>query len=633
MAQNAPETANGKKNQGATLPEKQRKFGTLKSNGDSLYWLERRLQDKGRGVIMCWDEEQGLKEILPAPYAARSKVHEYGGGEFCIGHEGVFFVNSEDQQIYHCSEEGAVTQITKTPDHRYADLEYDSHHHRLIAVVERHHEPTNQDVHPLPDNMLVYIDLKETEAGGLFIIDDQADFYASPRLSKDGATLAWLTWNLPDMPWQSAKLMISPIEPLHMQPSPIKTAKDSAQKNASFGPVWDNDGRLYFVNDVSGYGQLYCWQDNKVEKVNHQDEQADNSQPHWVFGMQSHTVDAGGIIILTGFKAGKLYLQQITDKEICHLKTEAKTATMPHMVNDQLAALITSDESPSSIALINTSTGEVTSIRSSYDEPIDPSTISKATMTCFSGEHGEVYGLYYPPIAMNKQDTLPPAIITIHGGPTAMVERGISDTIHHWTNRGYAVFEVDYSGSSGYGKAYRDRLDGKWGEADVNDIIAAAHHLIDQNWADPERLILTGGSSGGYTALMALVKSDIFKCAACKYPVTDLGQLLKITHKFEAGYIYSLTGTTPDNAEAILQNKAIEQHLDHLTTPVIFFQGLDDKVVPPSQPRAVYQALQTKGVETELFEFPEEGHGFAQASTQNTVLREQERFFNKVLNR
>ena len=619
-------------------PEKQRKFGTIKSTDKALYWLERRLHDKGRGVVMRWHPEEGLAEAIPETHAARSKVHEYGGGEFCVGGESVFFTNSEDQQIYECKQGGRVTQITDTPHYRYADLEYDQNNHRLIAVAEHHAPPSKQgqDDHPAshPENLLVYIGLNENESGGHSVIDDSADFYASPRLSPDGKTLAWLEWNLPDMPWQSARLRVSPLEPLQFAPTTIMGGKETPnnKQSASFGPQWDQEGRLLFVNDVTGYGQLYVWEKDEVKHQPHQDQTTDNLQPLWVFGMESHTVNRKGETTLTGMKNGELCIQHITQKEIKTLTTAAEAFTMPHRVNGQLAGLASTNKEPQMIALIDESTGEVTPLRSAYDTPIDTPAIG--VMKKFQGNLGEVYGIYYPPDQgehETENKTPPPAIITIHGGPTAMVERGCSEAALQWTSKGYAVFEVDYSGSSGYGKAYRTRLDGKWGSADVDDIIAAAQFLIDNGLADPSQLILTGGSSGGYTALMALVKSNLFQCAACKYPVTDLGQLLKITHKFESGYIYSLTGTTEDNAEAVLKSQAIEQHLDALSTPVIFFQGLDDKVVPPAQPRAVYQALKAKGIKTELIEFEGEGHGFCQASTLNHVVKAQERFFKEVL--
>lgn len=620
------------------LTQKARRFGTLKTKGDAIYWCEQRSDEKGRGVLMRWSQQQGVTQILNEEYSARSKVHEYGGGEFCIADDKIYFVNADDQQIYSCVVGQTPILITHADDFRFADLEYDSAQNRLIAVAERHDDnlPGN-----LPKNMLVYIGLGSNEAGGITILDDSHDFYASPRLGPDQKTLAWLSWDLPHMPWEAASLYISPLLARNFKPKHIAGGQDpsTSQTTASFGPVWDHNGVLYFINDESGTGQLYAFESGEVSLVKHQDPNADSLRPQWVFGMESIcTANKGSAseseVFLSSFCAGELCLQHITPKEIGKISTKAKSIDMIQMCGDKLAAVITTDLNPASIALINPADGSLTIIRESTTLDIDKANISKGQLMTFDGREGQVYGLYYPPrhaAFKAPADTLPPAIITVHGGPTGMADRGLKMKTQYWTNRGFAVFEVDYSGSAGYGKPYRERLNGKWGELEVEDTIAAADYLIAEKLADPDKLIITGGSAGGYTALMALVKSDLFKCASCSYPVTDLAQLIEITHKFEFGYSYALTGTTPENAKQKLSSRAVLSEGNEIKAPVIFFQGLDDKVVPPEQPKAVYEVLKSKGIKTALFEFEGEGHGFRKAQTIATVLAEEEAFFLSTL--
>lgn len=631
-------------NKDQTIPNlKQRKFGIIRVENRSIYWIEQRIDENGRGVVMRWRENTGLEEITPQDVSVRSRVHEYGGGDFCVFEEEVYFVNAADQQIYQCKKGVAPVRITNAPDHRFADLEYNPGQKNLIAVAEQHRPETPDDPHPLPKNMLVSISLSGEALGSIRVLDEAQDFYAAPRLSPDHQTLAYLVWDLPAMPWQSASLILSPLAADHFAPRVIAGGPPHGQKGetACFGPIWRGDGRLFFISDESGRGQLYAHDpgdqahEQQITPLPHQDSGTDNLRPLWVFGMESIAITEEGEIYLAGFNKGELSLQHITEGQISKITSKARSVEYLKAYGNQLVAIVSTDESPDAVTLIHPDTGELTCLRSATNAPIDGLKLSKGRVIEMKTGNGPVYGLYYPPVntapPSDDKPALPPAIITIHGGPTAMVARGLNANIHQWTSLGYAVFEVDYTGSSGYGKQFRQALDGAWGSADVEDIIEAAQHLIREKLADPEKLIIEGGSSGGYTALMALAKTDLFKCAACNYPVTDLAQLLDITHKFEAGYIYTLTGTSETNAKQKLSEQSVLAHLDRITTPVIFFQGLDDKVVPPVQPRRVYEALKQNGVKTELVEFAGVGHGFRRADTTKTVLSQKIRFYNEVL--
>lgn len=611
------------------------RFSSLQSTGHYLYWCEQRSQEKGRGVIMRWDEEDGLKQLLPSKFSARSKVHEYGGGDFCVADGKIFFVNEADQQIYSFSEGNEPEQITNAPAFRFADLTYDHARDRLIAIAEEHREGEN-----LPFNSLVNIGLSGYEFGGVSIMDDECDFYASPTISPDHNQLAWLQWNLPHMPWETAECMVSSLEQPRLSPKRIAGGiKEDDQASACFQPKWDKLNQLYFISDQSGFGQLYKYSplgEQTTELIEGQNGNSDALRAQWVFGMGAFALSQTGQIMISAYEEGKNQLQLIDENDNTkQLQTTALSVETPHFIGSNIAAIITAKDSPPSVGLIHSETGKIQIIQAGCLVECETADLSEGQLKQFPGKHGDVYGLYYPPTNVcfsGEEGSKPPTILTIHGGPTAMADRGLKMKTQYWTNRGYAVFDIDYSGSSGYGKAYRNRLNSNWGIADVNDVISAAEFLIEQNIADPARLIVTGGSAGGYTCLMALIKSNLFKCASCNYPVTDLGQLLEITHKFEYGYTYALTGTTKENAKQELSERSVLSHLDKLNAPVIFFQGTEDKVVPPSQPTAVYEALREKGVEAEMYLFKNEGHGFRQAETIMKVLEEEERFFKQALN-
>jgi len=605
------------------------RFGDLQSTGHYLYWCEQRSQDKGRGCLMRWDPEDGLKELLPKNYSARSRVHEYGGGEFCVADGKIYFVNEKDQQIYHFSEGNEPEQITKADNFRFADLVYDHARDRLIAVAEEHRSGEK-----LPSNSLVNIGLSGYEFGGISIMDEAADFYASPTISADHKQIAWLQWNLPHMPWEAAELMVSPLDEPRLSPTSISGGEGSA----CFQPSWDKSNNLYFISDKTGFGQLYKFSSlagNSIDLIEGQKSTADAFRAQWVFGMGSFALSQTNICLISTFEGGKCDLFVIDENRTGrNINTLALSIENPQFIGHKCAAIITTKNAPPSIGSIDIETGEIEIIQQGCALDIDEEHISSGELKKFKGKHGEVYGLYYPPTHAKLRggiDELPPAIVTIHGGPTAMADRGLKMKTQYWTNRGYAVFDIDYSGSSGYGKDYRERLNANWGIADVDDVVSAGEYLIAEKLADPEKLIVMGGSAGGYTCLMALIKSDLFKCGSSNYPVTDLGQLLEITHKFEYGYTYGLTGTDETNAKDILKERSVTCLLEGLNAPVIFFQGRQDKVVPPSQPIEVYEKLKAKGVKTELHLFANEGHGFRQSETVMKVLSEEERFFKEVL--
>lgn len=641
------------------IASKSLRFGTVKSEGAILYWVEQRASEGGRGVIMQWSEADGLCERLEKPHSARSKVHEYGGGDFCVHHGEIYYVNAVDQQIYHLSKDGEAEKITNASGHRFADLVFDEKNNRLIAVSERHETQkqgqkkkqkqaeklvdakeaeSEKAAHPLPQNMLVQIGLTGEEKGGFQILEDKADFYASPRISPDGSKLAFLSWSLPDMPWQSAQLKLASLNQATFSADTLNT-NAASKKSAAFSPYWSAAGELYFIEDINTRGQLMKGT-TTTSLVSPQDDQLDALMPQWVFGLEAITITTNGELFLTGYKNGACQLHKISENRgVIELTTPARSINMLTTVEtskgQQLAAITTTDKMAATICLIDIDTGSLTPIRPETPAVYAPSTLSIGQLKSFTSEGAKTFGIYYPPSNSAYHaagDEAPPTILTVHGGPTAMADRGLKLNTQYWTSRGYAIFDVDYAGSSGYGRAYRERLDGRWGQRDVKDLIAAAEYLIDEKLADPEKLIIQGGSAGGYTCLMALVESNLFKCASVNYPVTDLSQLLEITHKFELGYTYSLTGTTEATAKTSLAERSVLKRVKEITAPVIFFQGLEDKVVPPSQPKAIYEGLKARGIKTSLHEFIGEGHGFRKADTITTRLQKELAFYQQVLN-
>lgn len=624
------------------------RLGCLKAESAHLYWLEQRPEEGGRGVIMSWSAADGLVERLKAPHSANSRVHEYGGGDFCVSEGEIWFVNAVDQQIYHLPKNGAPVQLTDAKGYRFADLVMDRRHNRLIAVAEHHPaqppSPGEDSQHPLPQNYLVQIGLEGKEKGGFAILAEGADFYASPRISPDGCQLAFLQWHLPHMPWEAACLMVGDLT------SPFFTAAPVTDPaiGAAFAPHWRADNQLYFIYEADDFAALHKLEEGKPSKLTPAPEALDCLTPQWNFGLEAITTAPDGSLYYTGCKEGAVTLIHHDgngDAAPIVIETEARTIDMLQTVrlSDEagssfsLAAIVSTRTRPATIALIASAgqnPGKLTPLRPDGEQSFNPAAISQAEVKKFTGPLGQTYGLYYPPqnsLYQGEAGTLPPTILTVHGGPTAMADRGLRLKTQYWTNRGYAVFDVDYAGSSGYGRAYRERLDGRWGIADVEDLIAAAENLIEEQLADPTRLIIEGGSAGGYTALMALVKSDLFCGASVNYPVTDLGQLLKITHKFELGYTYRLTGTTPETAEAALAARSVLAQSAAINSPVIFFQGLSDKVVPPSQPKALYEKLKAAGIQAELHEFEGEGHGFRKAETIKAQLAAQQAFYASCL--
>lgn len=399
---------------------------------------------------------------------------------------------------------------------------------------------------------------------------------------------------------------------------------------AIFQPEWSRGGDLFYISDESGWGNLHAW-DGAGSRVVAPME-ADCGRPLWVFGMRSFAENEAGEIAIAAIDEGRSSLKLVDEAgnvETLDLGLTSIENIQP--LGDGFAAIVTRDDMPAAIARISRDAEAPSIIRQTADVDLDGEMVSASRMLSFKGAEGaEVFGQYYPPRnqAFEAPDgALSPVIVGIHGGPSGMANRGFQWKVQFWTSRGFGFFDVDYSGSTGYGRAYRERLDGTWGVRDIADVVAAGRFLIDAGYSDPEQLFVSGGSSGGYGVLMALATSDIFAAGGCYYGISDLNQLLKFTHKFEGGYTYRLTGTTPDEYEDVLTARSPITLIEDITRRLIVFQGLDDMIVPPPQSRMIVDGLKAHGVPVEYFEFEEEGHGFRKAETIITALEAELRFY------
>jgi dipeptidyl aminopeptidase/acylaminoacyl peptidase len=611
-----------------------RRTGLLQAAGEAVYWSESRPEEHGRQAIVRAGPDGVREDILPAPYSARSRVHEYGGGEFLVADGTVYFVNDKDQQVYALEPGRQPRRLTDAPGTRFADFAHDGVRNRLVAVAETH-APAERGAHSLPRNTLVAIALAGGARGRLTELAAGRDFYASARLSPDGTQLAFLAWDLPDMPWDSATLFIARIRGDGI----LGRAKRIAGGNgsATFQPEWGPDGNLYFAWDETGWGCLYRWDGERLSRVDGAP-RAELWRSQWAFGMRCFALASDGSFVAAYCERGFPLLKSGQTKDgqrasLPALKMEAARIEDPVAVGNGFAALVSPPMAMP--AVMRLGRGRLQPLVPPLPAEIEPACISRGRVCAFRNAHREqVFGVHYAPSSPQYQGprgTLPPALVLAHGGPTAMTDAGLKMRVQYYTSRGFAVLDVNYGGSTGFGRAYRERLDGRWGVVDVADCAAGARFLAREGLADARKIAIAGGSAGGYTTLMALATTDAFAAGASHYGISDLGLLMEHTHKFESGYLHRLLGTTPDRWKAACAERSPLSLIDGIKAPVILFQGLDDKVVPPEQSRLIVEKLKSRGIEVAYHEFPGEAHGFRKAETIIAVLEAELAFLQSVL--
>ncbi|GCE26570.1 peptidase [Dictyobacter alpinus] len=602
------------------------RFGLTAIDGDDIYWIEGRPSEGGRNVIVRRSADGTLTDMNPQPFNARTRVHEYGGGDYAVNQGTVYFSNFADQRLYRLVPGSDPVAMTPAVDRRYADMIVDQQRQRLICVCEDH---TNVDREAV--NLLVSIPLDGDVNEGVQILQAGNDFYSTPRLNPDGSRLCWLTWNHPNMPWDGCELWVADLDESGFIGSAQRVA--GGPEESIFQPSWSPDGTLYFVSDRTNWWNLYRLVDNQVEAVC--PKEAEFGLPQWVFGMSTYSfVSAERIICWYAgpSESGLAYIDTRTNT-LTPISIPFSSATSIQANERQILFLATSPTSSGSLVRLDLPSGQVEILRRSQNAVIDTGYISDAELIEFPTEHDvTAYAYYYAPKNIDfsaPQDELPPLLVISHGGPTSAASSKLDLSIQFWTSRGFAVVDVNYGGSSGYGRAYRDRLKGQWGIVDVDDCVNAAKYLVERGLVDGERLTIQGGSAGGYTTLCALTFRDTFKAGASHFGVSDLNIFAYDTHKFESRYLYGLIGPYPERKDLYDARSAIN-HTDQLSCPVIFFQGLEDKIVPPSQAELMVEALRAKKLPVAYLAFEGEQHGFRRAENIKRALEAELYFYSKI---
>lgn len=601
-------------------------LGQITLDQDNIYWGEGRPSEGGRTVIVKYDSDGNITDVIPNGYNARSRVHEYGSGSFLIANEIVYFSNFTDQKIYRQMAGEQPIAITPDAKMRYANGIFDQQHQRIICIREDHNLE-NQE----PINTIISLNLSDNNEQTILISGN--DFYASPCISKNGQYLAWLTWNHPDMPWYNTELWLGEIAPDGMI---INQQKITGGNNESiFQPQWSEDGKLYFISDVNEWWNIYYYAPEIKEIKPLVMMAAEFGLPQWVFGMSTYGFVNSDRLICTYTKNGIWYLASIDTKtgELAEINTDYTDISSVQVDSNKVVFLAGSTTEPNAIVKLDLNRNQISVLRKSSELKIDSGYISEPQTIAFPTTDGNIaYGFYYPP--KNKdyiapEGELPPLKVKSHGGPTAAASSNFNLSIQYWTSRGIGVLDVNYGGSTGYGRKYRERLDQKWGIVDVDDCENGAKYLVEKGAVDGNRLTISGGSAGGYTTLCALTFTDTFKAGASYYGVSDLESLAQDTHKFEARYLDRLIGKYPEEKERYIERSPIN-FTDKLSCPVIFFQGLEDKVVPPNQAEMMVKALQKQGLPVAYVPFPEEQHGFRKAENIKRSLEGELYFYSRI---
>lgn len=586
----------------------------LRATPSGLLWLERRPQEQGRVVLV----KEG-QDLLPPPYSARSRVNEYGGGAYWCHGEDIYFVNDADQGIYQIAvDQPSPNLLYQDPHSRFADGCIHPVTQDLICVQEQHP--------PEGGSQQQLVVIRPTGEGRPLV--QGAGFYAAPRVSPDGQTLVWLQWSPPYMPWDSCELWGATFNADGRLGTPYPIA--GGAREAVQQPQWQGD-TLYYVSDRSGWWNLYRYRNGAHEPV--WQATYDAGVPLWVFGQSTYALVNSETAVFTYSDRGlwRLGVVSLIDGQWQPLACPyTEVHSLVSRTGDEVAFIGSSPTTPAQVVRVKLQQPRI----ELPEPPIPKEWLSQPEVIEFPTSGGATaYGFFYPPCNPHyaaPAGTLPPLIVKSHGGPTAASGTGLDLRTQFWTSRGFAVLDVNYRGSTGYGRAYRDALRGQWGVADVADCVAGAEFLVAQGRVDGQRLAIRGSSAGGFTTLCALTFTDRFRVGASYYGVADLLALVQQTHAFEAHYFDILIAPYPEGADLYRQRSPL-YHADRLRCPVIFFQGLKDAVVPPNQAAQMVAALQKKGVPVEYLTFANEGHSFRQASTIQTTLDAELAFYYRFL--
>jgi dipeptidyl aminopeptidase/acylaminoacyl peptidase len=634
--------------------------------GDSIYWLERRPLEQGRYVLVSSTRGAPPHDVTPAGTNVRTRVHEYGGGACLVSGGVVYYSEFSDQRIYRLAPGEPPRPLTPEGKWRYADAAMHPSDRWLFCVREDHSsggEPETTIVRIAVDGPLG----ASGESAGDVVVSGH-DFYSTPRVSPDGARLAWLAWRHPQMPWDGTELWVADLD----GDGTVTRARMMAggPEESIFQPGWSPDGDLYFVSDWTGWWNLYrdSWivhrgssdvmpeprpVNRDPRSTTHESRptthdprstihesicplNAEFGRPQWAFGMSTWAF-AGPERLVVSFRderGWRVATLGLTSGELRVLPIELDPGHTILATDTHAVFVGGSSHTSSAVIKLSLDSLDIEVVQVAGEDVLDAQFISVAHPFEFPTEAGANAHAYYyaprnPDVAV-AEDEQPPLIVISHGGPTDAADPSLNLEIQFWTTRGFAVVDVDYGGSSGYGRAYRQRLNGRWGEVDVADCVNAARFLVEQGRVDPARLIIRGRSAGGYTTLAALAfRPEVFAAAASYYGVSDLEALARDTHKFESRYMDRLVGPYPA-AKAVYHQRSPIHHVDRIACPLILLQGAEDRVVPPDQAETMAEAVRAKGLPVELIIFEGEQHGFRRADSIVRSLEAELAFYMKV---
>ncbi|XP_027340405.1 probable dipeptidyl-peptidase 5 [Abrus precatorius] len=622
--------------------------GTAVDGRGRLIWLESRPTESGRIVLVLEAENQGGEpvDITPKDFGVRTLVQEYGGGAFTVSGEVVFFANYSDQRLYKQSINSLdVPPLPLTPDYggplvSYADGKLDARFNRFICVREDRRQSSLN-----PPTTIVSIALGSKDVEEPEVLVSGSDFYAFPRLDPKSERIAWILWNHPNMPWDKTELWVGYIsENGAIYKRVCVAGYDPSLVESPTEPKWSPDGELFFITDRgSGFWNIHKWIESENKVVSVYSLEAEFTRPLWTFGMNSYefiqSPKQRNLIACSYRQHGQSYLGVIDVPGSKLYVIDIPFTDLNNITSGKDCIYLegASEVHPSSVAKVTLNDDKSKAVgfniiwTSSPDSSKFSSYVSKPELIEFPTEVAgqNAYAYFYPPSNPDFQaseEEKPPLLLKSHGGPTEETHGILNLSIQYWTSRGWAVVDVNYGGSTGYGREYRERLLGNWGIVDVNDCCSCATYLVNSGKVDKERLCIMGASAGGYTTLAVLAFRETFQAGASLAGIGDLNLLRAETHKFESHYVDNLVG-----GEKELFKRSPINHVDQFSCPIIIFQGLEDKVVPPDQARKIYQAVKEKLVPVALIEYPGEQHGFRKAENIKFTLEQEMVFFARLI--
>ena len=610
------------------------RLGQPRLLGDDVFWTEGRPQEQGRNVLVWCSADGRTADLTPAPLNVRSRAHEYGGGAFTVGRKAGFFTNDADQQLWRIRAGEVPQPLTAQPGMRHADAVLDAQRKRLICVREDH---TARDAARQGSEAVTTIVAIKLSNGASQVLASGHDFFSSPCLSPDGRCLAWLSWDHPNMPWDGTELWRADVLEGGALGVRLKVAGGAGE--SIFQPAWSAQGELHFASDRSGWWNLYRQRGEALEALCPM--AAEFGVPQWAFGMSSYGFDARGRIVCAYWLDGRSQLAVIDagaaepgDRATFEPLETAFCSIRDLQVGADFAVFIGATETTAeAVVRLDLNSGAWRVLRASSRAAIAAGFASIARAINFPTEAGlQAHAFFYAPTNpgfTGPEGERPPLIVVSHGGPTGATDAAFKWSLQYWTSRGFAVVDVNYRGSTGFGRAYRERINGQWGVVDVDDAINAARYLVQRGDVNARRLAIRGASAGGYTTLCALTFRGFFQCGASHYGIGDLEALVRDTHKFESRYLDTLIGPYPA-CQAVYRARSPVHFTAQLSSPMILFQGAEDKAVPPAQAQAMFEAVKAKGLPVAYLLFEGEQHGFRRAANIRRALEAELYFYGRI---